>query len=429
MSPPIRSRLEQASTSVRPFFRWLLRSVLPHAGLTIAILLFVHALLPPFWGSPGLALKVRSAEMPVRPYARVLVGSSHLFRQVIPSMLDSALADGGRTFNMALNAVYSPESEIACAHLLRSERPPAEVILEVMPYVVFEEQSFEHYRSWYYVDAAACWSLVREHANLPGVPFMGRLGTILPDLRAFACAATMPGLADRLNDDDLLDTGIVLGPLKDGHVPFAWQQQRDPENKGLQRRHEELLADTAEIGRRAAAILKAQHRDPRPSGSAHAQALRGLLRLAEQRGVRLRFVLPPLWPVKDEDVVALVRSLPQERCIDLSDPARYPEFYRLENIFDAGHLNATGSRFFTLRLADQLKGPGPETGMSISTGDMDHACLRGQPRSPLKITLRAAPGSFATIRRCSTLTERPAMRGFRVLSGREIPPARFQKQF
>ncbi len=317
--------------------------------------------------------------MPVQPYARVLVGSSHLFRQVNPATLDSALADGGRTFNMALNAVYSPESEIACAHLLRSERPPAEVILEVMPYVVFEERSFDHYRSWYYVDAAACLSLVREHANLPGVSLMGRLGTIVPDLRAFACAATMPGLADRLNDDDLLDTGIVMGPLKDGHVPFAWQQQRDPENKGLQRRHEELLADTAEIGRRAAAILEAHRRDPRPSGSAHAQALQGLLHLAEQRGVRLRFVLPPLWPVKGEDVIALIRSLPRERCIDLSDPDFYPEFYRLENIFDAGHLNATGSRFFTLRLADQLKGPEPEAGMSINIGDVDDAYGRVRP--------------------------------------------------
>lgn len=379
MSLPIRSRLEQASTSIRPFSRWLLRSVLPHAGVSIAILLFVHALLPPFWGSPALALKVRSAEMPVQPYARVLVGSSHLFRQVIPGTLDSALADGGRTFNMALNAVYSPESEIACAHLLRSEHPPAEVIIEVIPYVVFEERSFDHYRSWYYVDAAACLSLVKEHANLPGVSLMGRLETIVPDLRAFACAATMPGLADRLNDDDLLDTGIVMGPLKDGHVPFTWQQQRDPENHGLQRRREELLADTAEVGRRAAAILKAHHHDPRPSLSAHAQALQGLLSLAEQRGVRLRFVLPPLWPVKGEDVIGLVRSLPQASFIDLSDPSRFPEFYRLENIFDAGHLNATGSRFFTLRLAERIKDPGPVTGMSITTGDMDHADLRSQP--------------------------------------------------
>lgn len=351
---------------------------MPHAGVTIAILLIVHALLPPFWGSPGLALKVRSAETPVQHYARVLVGSSHLFRQVIPATLDSALADGGRTFNMALNAVYSPESEIACAHLLRSEHPPADVILEIMPYVVFEEQSFDHYRSWYYVDARSCLSLVREHASLHDVSLLDRLKIIVPDVRAFAYAATMPGLADRLKDDDLLDTGIVMGPLKDGHVPFAWQQQRDPENKGLQRRHEELLADTAEIGRRAAAITMVHHRDARPSISAHARSLQGLLHLAEERGVRLRFVLPPLWPVKGEDVIALFHSLPRGSCIDLSDPSRYPEFYRLENIFDAGHLNATGSRFFTLRLAEQIKDPGPVTGMSITTGDMEYAYPRSQ---------------------------------------------------
>jgi hypothetical protein len=77
--------------------------------------------------------------------------------------------------------------------------------------------------------------------------------------------------------------------------------------------------------------------------------------------------------------------------------------------------------------------PLPEYPSGGSVPTCEVPCARGprtgRARSYLKIILRAAPGPFPAIHRCSTLTERPAMRGFRASAGRKTPPARYQKLF
>jgi hypothetical protein len=335
-----------------------MRTFLPHALAVSAVLMAVHISLPVFWGSPGLDLKVRHVRDGRTPYDRVFVGSSHLFRQVVPSVLDSALGDGTRSFNAAWAATYSPEAEIACERILSGPHPPREVLLELIPFVVFEQRSFDHYRSWYYMDGSTTAMLVRHDATLSGMGLARRFQHIGNDLRAFAYAATKPGLQDRfLGDGRLLDTAIVMGPLGDGHVPFEWQQNHNPRVKSLRERMEALAVDTGVISARAQAIARIyQGASSSAMSTVHKARIEALIRLADERGVRLRFVLPPLWPVQDEEVVSLLASLPEDRRIDLSDPARFPDFYRMENIFDAGHLNARGARLFTLRLADRLRG-------------------------------------------------------------------------
>ncbi len=358
--PPL--TLQAVDPASRPpvhgtFGRWAARTFLPHALAVSAVLAAVHLSLPVFWGSPGLDFKVRHVVEWMPTYDRVFIGSSHLFRQVMPHVLDSALGDGKRSFNMALAAVYSPEAEIACEQVLRGPHPPPEVYLELMPFVVFEQRSFDHYRSWYYMDAPTTATLLRHDATLRGVRPIARLEHIGNDLRAFAYAATKPGLQDRfLGDGRTLDTASVMGPLGDGHLPFEWQQTHDPRGKGLRARAEALAADTGVIAERARAIARVhQGASSSAMSTVHKARIERLIRLADDRGVRLRFVLPPLWPVREEVVVGLLAAIPEDRRIDLSDPARFPEFYRMENIFDAGHLNARGARLFTLRLADRLR--------------------------------------------------------------------------
>lgn len=338
-----------------------MRILMPHVALVCAVLLIVHLALPALWGSPGLGHKLDHVVQADRPYDRVFVGSSHLYRQVLPDVLDSALGDGKRSFNAALSAIYSPESEIVCERILRAEHPPAEVFLELMPYVEFEERSFDHYRSWYYMDLPNTALLIRHEVALPGPDACDKLTCIGCDLRAFAYAATKPGLHDRLfGEGKVIDTASVMGPLGDGHLPFEWQESRRPGGNVLRARAEALAADTSVIGRRAHDIAEVYKGDaPSALSPVHLQRIRDLLHLADQRGVRLYFILPPLWPVTSEEVASLLDSLPEDRRIDLSDPGRFPAFYRLENIFDAGHLNEKGARLFTLCIAERLRAAVP----------------------------------------------------------------------
>ncbi|MBS1569594.1 MAG: hypothetical protein JST45_09140 [Bacteroidetes bacterium] len=81
--------------------------------------------------------------------------------------------------------------------------------------------------------------------------------------------------------------------------------------------------------------------------------LERLIKLGDERGVKVTFLLPPL--ITSSEQLAVFRALPADRRIDLCDPAKYPEFYITSNAFDKGHLNTRGSRLFTAALACEVK--------------------------------------------------------------------------
>ena len=317
----------------------------------------MRSLLPPLWGSPGLDLKFRHVVSgPVR-YDRVFIGSSHLFRQIDPALLDSVLNDGGRSFNMALNASFSPETDLLLEELLRSEGPVPEVIvMELMPFMMLQEQNFAHYRYTYHIRPATAALLARHAWGLSGMHRTDRARNVMYALRAGVTASFLPGLTDRyFGAGSMVDTTFVMGPAHNGYVPADWQVAMGAGGKELRAQREDLLADTTQLARRRAGIMRAYRSETYASFSPlHAEMLKKLIRLGETRGSHVIFLLPPLWVDYGEDPVALYRALPAGHAIDLCDPQRFPEFYVLENAFDKGHLNSRGARIFTRRLAENL---------------------------------------------------------------------------
>ena len=65
------------------------------------------------------------------------------------------------------------------------------------------------------------------------------------------------------------------------------------------------------------------------------------------------FIIPPKLG-NYGDVLALSDKLPNGSVIDLGDPNRFPDLWRMENSFDFGHLNIRGSNLFTSYLAVEL---------------------------------------------------------------------------
>ncbi|MBK9764572.1 MAG: hypothetical protein IPO87_14775 [Flavobacteriales bacterium] len=207
------------------FWPWIFRVIAPHAVVVLVLLTLIRAWLPPFWGSPGLAYKIEHVLEANEQFDRVFIGSSHLFRQVDPQVLDSAINDGGHSFNMALNACFAPESEMACEYVLNnSATPPKVICLELMPYILLQDKNFDHYRYWYYMNAENCIKLIRHTWRLKGTKRRTRLEFLGREIKAFAYAFSFPGLRDRFfGDGSRLDTGSVMGPNRNGLVPFEWQ--------------------------------------------------------------------------------------------------------------------------------------------------------------------------------------------------------------
>lgn len=324
-----------------------------------ATLCIVHSTLPPFWGVPNLAIKWDALHRDPIPQ-RALIGSSRIYRQAIPSIIDSVIGQG-RTFNAGYAATFPPATYEFLEQLLREERQlPEEILVELSNYMLFEEANLEDHRYWYYLGPREGWGLVRHALFLPNQPRTERLGFAARAVRATTCSLLGLGLADHLLAATAdTDTLLALGPAGDGGLTLETLLRYRPDDEGQLARRATFRADTLAALRRAVGL---RHLYERPSTGGvslvHLSRLTALLDKAHSRGVRLRFVLPPLWIDRGEDLLALVHALPDGAVIDLCHPDSFPQFYRPENMFDAGHLNDRGARLFSMELARALHAPG-----------------------------------------------------------------------
>ncbi|MGV9011232.1 MAG: hypothetical protein ACOH13_01450 [Flavobacteriales bacterium] len=317
----------------------------------IMVLAIIHIALPAMWGNPGLAFKVREAGE--GRYGRVILGSSHMFRQVDPGLLDSLMDDGNTTFNAGYPSTFAPESELACARLLdHSEHVPKVILMELTAYQLLDENKQDNFRSWYYVTPSVAMVLARY--ALTESPAESRNEHVLAAVKAGIKAVFLPGLADDLLDAPPTDSLAWLGQSGNGYFSLDEEMATKEADVVFAKRKATFLADTSILQRRAA-TLAAYYVDGHVD--ANAMQRRRLMELSEKaavRGSRLLFVLPPLASVQIPKLLALFKSLPQGQCIDLCDPTNYPEFYLTVNAFDEGHLNDHGARLFTSELANAL---------------------------------------------------------------------------
>lgn len=326
--------------------------------MSAAVLAVVHAALPPFWGSPNLAIKWNALHRDPRP-DRVVIGSSRIFRQVIPSLLDSLMGQG-HTFNAAYAATFPPATYAFFERLLEEDGPPPRVVLiELSNYMLFEEANLDDHRYWYYLGPGEGLALVRHALALPGEARATRLGYAARAAEATGYSLLGMGLADHLLASAAdADTLLALGPMGDGCFTLEALARRTPEDTALMARRADFLKDTLAAARRATGI---RHHYERTSGGelsqVHMARLKALLDKARQKGVLLRFVIPPLWLDRGEDLIALSRALPDNAVIALCHPDTFPQFYRPENMFDAGHLNDRGAKLFTMEIARALRAP------------------------------------------------------------------------
>lgn len=335
--------------------RKVARSLLLVLVVLAVILVIIHAILPPFWGNQYLAEKVVFVENAEQPFDRLFIGSSHIYHQLSPRLLDSALADGGKSFNLGYAATYAPEAEILCEYLLTSKDPVAkEIYVEVSPFNIYDDRDLRSPREWYMLTAPVWWKLVGHAWGMHQDSFVERIDHVKGASIALVKSTFLPGLVDQLLNQTNSKETLVFGPDKDGFVPLEWEIELPGANPDLAVRRVGLKKDSTVLSDRSA-VTEAVYQNVAGSNLSlpYREMLIHLMDLGDERGIKVIYILAPL--VTPAEVVRLFQSLPPDRRIDLCDPVTHPEFYITRNAFDKGHLNNRGSRLFTLELAKEIQ--------------------------------------------------------------------------
>ncbi len=274
------------------------------------------------------------------PFDVVFLGSSKVFRGVVPAVFDAEVGARGQTvrsYNLGVDGMGFPESAHLFDQLPARERGALRWVFVELSGVRTTLQPAElgTIRELYWHDWQrtlwVCRSLLSGEAGPAPLPLLGR------HLRLFARRGLAIGQgAERMP--------ILLGAQKAPVVNpqfIGTAQGYDPMPFGL------TSATTAQFQEQLAEL---KTEPPRPGAPASGASLRQFARQVARHGAQVIYFVPPnSLPTRRHLEAGATGPIPPLWAFD--DPAEYAALYDLENRADALHLNDRGARAFTQVLA------------------------------------------------------------------------------
>ncbi|MEJ2139143.1 MAG: hypothetical protein P8Y61_06810 [Gammaproteobacteria bacterium] len=290
----------------------------------------------------------------------LFVGSSATWRQIDPLAFDSSVAAGigSYSFNLGNDGLYPMRSVSYLEHLIETLPDRIEVIffeLYALDGLSFNYNSPELMR----ITNLGNFVDVAETILKANFPHRAKLHLLFEYLRSFLSKSMGFGLvsyqqferdlplmhAERLSRTP---RGFYAKDVELGETTFYDNRAKLMEVGSVIQKQPELLQN-----RRAAHIEKykrAWNLDPNP----FANKLQQLLGRAQARGIRLIYFVPPLLtPAGISFAYPTFLLMPEGSRLDLSDPAKLPEVYEADNVFDLEHVNSHGAAFLSRYFAEE----------------------------------------------------------------------------
>lgn len=287
-------------------------------------------------------------------YDTLLLGSSRISYQIIPSMFDELTRAAGeptKTFNAAVAGMRPPENTYFFDQLLAAKPSGLRwVFIEVMPMRIGMNEEHATLRAQYWHDLPRLSLLWRRALTLEPKKRSVRqtLKELSEPLSEFSehLGLTMYELANVGRSTFLADRLLTLAPptpISDylGEHRDGWTETGRGE-RIMPAEQARLVKETAD---RLAKPAVRELSDPISQ-----EALEAMIARAEKAGATPVLIIPPV----TAKAMMVPRPERTERTIllDFNDPAKYPELYKVENRLDRNHLNTAGAKVFTKLVAE-----------------------------------------------------------------------------
>ncbi len=295
-------------------------------------------------------------------YDTIFVGSSRAYHQIIPELFDQLMAKAGmptHSFNLGIDGMVGPEDSFLLETVLAKRKKPLKLVLLECGAINtrFDKPAAEgaiSSRQVYWHDfqrfALVAQTIFASESNKKWPKSFaairhrvtyycqGQMTCFLHHLHMHLCYETNFGrgcetLTKLFDKPEPINWGY-LGPKRDGYLEIL-HDINDHDWAGVQSQVADYkIYHKIEHGTKPSQMLLLEKRqDVQACG-----------------GKAVFFVAPS----STNNFYPSPKIKPEMPVIDLSDPARYPEFFERSNRCDGGHLNAKGSEILTRRLVEQL---------------------------------------------------------------------------
>jgi hypothetical protein len=325
---------------------------------------FVLNLLPnlflsPYYGNQVYSEKYSYYKCNQGTFNTLILGSSRLYRQFNPKIFDSVLKEyQTSSFNIAAPATYNPEVYYLYEKLLEKTEPNRikYAIIELQTLRNINSENLNTTRNYYwhnlkYLNFSIKYILTSNHQFGQKKKELIKKYLLSYFYKTLNIFYEYKTLADRKSNINKM----LIGENRDGFYPLSEHMNDLGGNNDYKKRLTTFIGDTTVLEEMCLNVKKAFSltSNEKYFNEVHFKKLNHLIKKSNKKGVHLVFIIPPR-SVSYNELLAIKEKISRNHIIEIANPEKYPNLYKVEYSFDGGHLNKKGADLFSEYIAREL---------------------------------------------------------------------------
>lgn len=335
--------------------KYLIRSILFFLILS-AIVFGSELLVPYYWGAPQLVGKMTYYKQHKNDFNTLFLGTSQVYRQIIPSLFDTLTEGETRSFNFGIPGMSSLEMYAFYENLLKKDISPQikYVFMQLLPVQSIPDQYLhseraKYFLNYHYYTFAVNYFKTGLHIydDKHREKIIGNY-TIAYREKIFKIALLKKMLMFIFSPPKY--DKKMLGKQSDGFYSLEEESLLRISECVKCRQTSENINNNLKAVNTAyqnVALLKAN--------KVYIQELNRLIEESKKRNIHLIFYLPPLEVVGGHNhMMPIFHQINEKNKIYLANPIESPELYAVDIYFDTAHYNDKGAKICTAILAKKF---------------------------------------------------------------------------
>lgn len=304
------------------------------------------------WGCPLFKAKLLNMEAMGGDFNTVFIGSSHTWRHFNPILFDSILIQNGissRSYNLGIHGMGNPENYYICEQFIKKNSEGIENLFLTLDPIKTTVDFLFHPRYTYCLTGKLLpyfyQTVFYEDYPLKTKIIRWMVPTLNYGYKLFTAQKWRYTFIEKVKDSQI----DLVPKFQRGYYSLDQAAKDDEE---VLKRKSTLKDTTFLVKKREIAKVAFSNVISNKSklNKGHLKKINYLIDLAQNEGIKLRFIIHPLNNDYSE-WKAIQTTLPEGRIIELANPNKYPELYNYSNLFDYDHYNSQGSNYLTEYLA------------------------------------------------------------------------------
>ena len=335
--------------------------------IVLATSIFINFFTPFYWGDYTQTTKILHYQSNPSRYNAIFFGGSLEYRHINPAVVDAVAKQNNislSSFNAGVDGHNIIQELRDMEGILKIKNPELKYVfisLSSEPYFYKPNRNTEKWISWQslsaYINAVKILPTLDESWNEKGrfiwyytVSFVKKNFNL----------GLLPALFQSYLDRPELDAAY-LGKNKDGFFPYddeehllienyKWADETVLESNMTYKKGKTMRDSLTNSIRKS---FNEYNSDMKPN-KAELNILLDIIKKYAKKGIDVYFILPPRARTSYSFLLPIYYKLPKDRCIELANPDKYPEFYTLENGYNYHHLNKKGANIYSNKLASKI---------------------------------------------------------------------------